>query len=89
MADTAIAASAMLAEEKGAFPKCNTAEIMDTPYFQANTTAQTAALVRCSGLRNSQLLTIAPTGTLSTMVEIPYRGLCGSVELKMPYCRLL
>ncbi|MGE1062545.1 adenosylcobalamin-dependent ribonucleoside-diphosphate reductase [Megasphaera paucivorans] len=75
MADTAIAASAVLAEEKGPFPKCNTAEIMGTPYFQANTTEKTAELVRCSGLRNSQLLTIAPTGTLSTML-----GISGGIE---------
>jgi len=75
MADTAIAASAVLAEEKGSFPKCNTAEIMGTPYFQVNTTEKTAELVRCHGLRNSQLLTIAPTGTLSTML-----GISGGIE---------
>ena len=71
MADTAIAASAKLAKEQGAFPQCKVEEIMETPYFLANTTEKTRELVRKHGLRNSQLLTIAPTGTLSTMLEFP------------------
>ena len=75
MADTAIAASAKLAKEKGAFPKCNVDEIMSTPFFQANTTEKTRELVNKYGLRNSQLLTIAPTGTLSTML-----GISGGIE---------
>lgn len=75
MADTAIAASAMLAREKGAFPKCKVEEIMSTPYFEANTSVPTRELVKKYGLRNSQLLTIAPTGTLSTML-----GISGGIE---------
>lgn len=75
MADTAIAASAMLASERGAFANCHIDEIMATPYFKANTTEKTAHLVKQYGLRNSQLLTIAPTGTLSTML-----GISGGIE---------
>lgn len=75
MADTAIAASAKLAKEQGTFPKCNIEEIMATPYFQANTSPKTRELVKKYGLRNSQLLTIAPTGTLSTML-----GISGGIE---------
>ena len=75
MADTAIAASAKLAKEQGAFPQCKVEEIMETPYFLANTTEKTRELVRKHGLRNSQLLTIAPTGTLSTML-----GISGGIE---------
>ena len=38
MADTAIAASASLAGERGAFDMCHIDEIMETPFFKANTT---------------------------------------------------
>ena len=75
MADTAIEASAKLAKEAGAFPGCNVEEIMSTPYFLENTSEKTRELVRKYGLRNSQLLTIAPTGTLSTML-----GISGGIE---------
>lgn len=75
MADTAIAASAMLAKEKGPFPKYKQENILGTPYFQANTSEGTVELVKKYGLRNSQLLTIAPTGTLSTML-----GISGGIE---------
>lgn len=75
MADTAIAASSLLAKEKGAFPKCNTKEIMSTPFFKFNTSAPTREIVKKYGLHNSQLLTIAPTGTLSTML-----GISGGIE---------
>ena len=75
MADAAIAASARLAREQGTFPGYKGEEIMETPYFLENTTEQTRELVRKYGLRNSQLLTIAPTGTLSTML-----GISGGIE---------
>lgn len=75
MADSAIAASAKLAKEKGMFEACHVDEIMSTPYFKENTSEKTRELVRKYGLRNSQLLTIAPTGTLSTML-----GISGGIE---------
>ncbi len=75
MADSAIAASAKLAKEEGSYPGFAKDEVMSTPFFLANTTEQTKELVRSFGLRNSQLLTIAPTGTISTML-----GISGGIE---------
>lgn len=75
MIDTAIRTSARLAKEFGAYPNCHIEEIMNTEFFKKNTSIKTADLVKEYGLRNSQLLTIAPTGTLSTML-----GVSGGIE---------
>ncbi len=75
MADEAMKASALLAKENGAFPKCNIDYILASPYFIHNASEETKELVKKYGLRNSQLLTIAPTGTLSTML-----GISGGIE---------
>ena len=70
MANTAIKSSARLAREKGSFPKCNINEITSTQFFINNTDEKTRDLVMEYGLRNSQILTIAPTGSISTMLQI-------------------
>ena len=75
MADAAIRESALLAKEKGKFPKCNIEQLVSSPFFEHNTSDDTKDLVRKYGVRNSQLLTIAPTGTLSTML-----GISGGIE---------
>ncbi|MDD3379200.1 MAG: adenosylcobalamin-dependent ribonucleoside-diphosphate reductase [Candidatus Methanomethylophilaceae archaeon] len=75
MADTAIRESALLAKEQGKFPKCNIEQVMASPFFQENTSSDTVELVAKYGIHNSQLLTIAPTGTLSTML-----GISGGIE---------
>lgn len=75
MIDVAIAQSARLAKERGAFTKCNIEEIMSTEFFIQNTSKETAILVKEFGMRNSQLLTIAPTGSLSSML-----GISGGIE---------
>lgn len=75
MADAAIRESALLAKEKGKFPKCKNELILQSPYFMENSSPETKELVAEYGLRNSQILTIAPTGTLSTML-----GISGGIE---------
>lgn len=67
IANKAIETSSILAEEEGVYPKYNSS-VLDTTFFKENTNYKTEALVRQNGLRNSQILTIAPTGTLSTML---------------------
>ena len=75
LANESIKASALLAKEFGPYPKYNENAVLCSNFLRANTTDETYNLVQCHGLRNSQLLTIAPTGTLSTML-----GISGGVE---------
>lgn len=70
MADEAIKTSALLAKEKGVYPMYHRDAVLNSPFYQYNATVETDQLVRQYGLHNSQLLTIAPTGTLSTMLRI-------------------
>lgn len=68
MARIAIAESSSLAEKYGAYPKCNPTEIINTDFFKAH--RDYAEHILQYGLRNSQLLTIAPTG--STWVQYKF-----------------
>ena len=70
MASQAIATSAYLAREQGTYPKYNHEAVLKSNFLQSNTSTPATDLVRKYGLRNSQLLTIAPTGTLSTMLRV-------------------
>ena len=75
MADTAIRTSALLAKQYGTYTKYKKFKLGDNDYYQHNTTEETRKLVEKYGLRNSQLLTVAPTGSLSTML-----GVSGGIE---------
>lgn len=70
MIDKSIKASALLAKETGAYPKYNSEAVLNSPFLLKNTYSDTYRLVKQYGLKNSQLLTIAPTGSLSTMLQI-------------------
>lgn len=74
MADTAISTSAELAYEKGDYSKCKPC-VMISDFFLKNTSKLTRDKVNSYGLCNSQLLTTAPTGTLSSML-----GISGGIE---------
>lgn len=67
--DTSIAASALLAKESEPFPNYKKDKIAASPFFIENTSEETKKLVEAYGLRNSQLLTIAPTGSIGTMLQ--------------------
>ena len=75
LAREAIKTSIELAKTKGAFPKCNPDEIIQTEFFKNHANAHTRSELLEYGICNSQLLTIAPTGTLSTML-----GISGGIE---------
>ena len=74
MANHAMYVSARIASHKGMYPGC-TANIESTSFFKANADTVTRNVVERYGMANSQLLTIAPTGTISTML-----GISGGIE---------
>lgn len=75
MADVAIGTSAYLARDFGPYNKFKPETLDKNLYFIGNTRGETKRAVQRFGLRNSQLLTIAPTGSISTML-----GVSGGIE---------
>jgi ribonucleoside-diphosphate reductase alpha chain len=63
--DAAYAASSALAKEKGAFPKFDAAGYLAPGTFASRLPAELQQAIRTHGIRNSHLLSIAPTGTVS------------------------
>jgi ribonucleoside-diphosphate reductase alpha chain len=63
--DRAYAASAELAKERGAFPLFNADLYLAGTSFAARLPEEVKAKIRAHGIRNSHLLSIAPTGTIS------------------------
>lgn len=68
--DTALKSSALLAKEYGSFPKYRADKVLKSKFLLENASNETIELIEKYGLRNSQLLTIAPTGSIGTMLEI-------------------
>ena len=65
MRDAAYSASADLAAERGAFPLFNADLYLGGGNFASRLPAALKDKIRAQGLRNSHLLSIAPTGTIS------------------------
>ena len=65
MRDSAYRASAELARERGAFPLFNADLYLSGTSFAARLPDEIKAQIRKHGIRNSHLLSIAPTGTIS------------------------
>ena len=65
MRDQAYAASIQLATERGAFPLFNSDLYLSGGNFASRLPAELKDKIRQTGLRNSHLLAIAPTGTIS------------------------
>ena len=65
MRDAAYTASVALAREKGAFPAFNAKGYLETGTFASRLDEPLKQAIREHGIRNSHLLSIAPTGTVS------------------------
>jgi len=65
MRDEAYLASVDLAQERGAFPLLDAGKYLSTPRFASRLPDEIKDKIRKHGIRNSHLLSIAPTGTIS------------------------
>lgn len=75
MLNSSVKKSALLAKERGTYEKYNEEAIFKSPFFINNIDEGVKELVKKYGLRNSQILTIPPTGSISTML-----GISGGIE---------
>ena len=71
MARTALEESCIAASDKEPYPKFKLDKIVQSDYFTEHVrNGDFLHMIEKHGLYNSQLLTIAPTGTLSTMIRV-------------------
>lgn len=84
MVNTALQQSALLAGHFGSYPAFKKHTVINSEFIQTNATNETLKMIRKYGLRNSQLLTIAPTGSTSNLVSVS-----GGIEpiFKVSYTR--
>ncbi|TMG84444.1 MAG: adenosylcobalamin-dependent ribonucleoside-diphosphate reductase, partial [Betaproteobacteria bacterium] len=65
MRDAAYLASVQLAQEKGSFPLFDSEQYLAAPRFASRLPDPIKSAIRRHGIRNSHLIAIAPTGTIS------------------------
>ena len=70
MFNTALRKSALLADKKGAFPKCKKEEILKSQIIVEHASKPVKELIEMYGLRNCSLISIAPTGSIATMLGV-------------------
>lgn len=75
MINTATKATALRAKELGVFPRYDYGKISASKFYQTAIDQDTDELVKQYGMRNSRLLSIAPTGSISNIL-----GVSGGVE---------
>lgn len=75
MLNEAVKQSSLLSKEYGPFKEYKKEAILKSKFFNDNIDDDIKELVKLYGLRNSQLLTIPPTGSISTML-----GISGGIE---------
>lgn len=75
MLNVAVKTSAMLAKEQGPYPGYSKKSVTSTDFYINNINDDVKKLVEEYGLRHSQIMSIAPTGSLSTML-----GISGGIE---------
>ena len=75
MADAALYASAEIARDFEPFPLYHEEYVLNSPFVLENASRETLEMIKLHGLAHSQLLTCAPTGSISTML-----GISGGIE---------
>lgn len=64
----ALQESALLAKADGSFPYYKKEAVLSSEFIKSVATDETIKMIEEYGLRNSQILTIAPTGSISTLI---------------------
>ena len=70
MLNAALYESALLAKKKGAFPKCKKEEILKSQIIVNHAVESVKEAIEKYGLRNCSLISIAPTGSIATMLGV-------------------